>query len=54
MDITYGIDDGYVGKSRPQHLKIDIEVRDVDHVSQLIAALKGSSVVSFVSRVLFE
>lgn len=35
-------------------LKIDIEVRDVDHVSQLIAALKGSSVVSFVSRVLFE
>ena len=35
-------------------LKIDIEVRDVDHVTQLIDALKGSSVVSFVSRVLFE
>ncbi|MDB2584746.1 bifunctional (p)ppGpp synthetase/guanosine-3',5'-bis(diphosphate) 3'-pyrophosphohydrolase [Alphaproteobacteria bacterium] len=35
-------------------LKLDIEVRDVDHVSQLIAALQGSSVVSFINRVIHE
>jgi guanosine-3',5'-bis(diphosphate) 3'-pyrophosphohydrolase len=35
-------------------LKLDIEVRDVDHVSQLIAALQGSSVVSLINRVIHD
>ncbi len=35
-------------------LRLDIEVRDVQHVEQLVNALKGSSVVSAASRQLTD
>lgn len=36
------------------NLTLDIEVRDVDHVNHLLAALRGISVVSSVKRVIAE
>ena len=36
------------------NLTLDIEVRDVEHVNHLLAALRGISVVSSVNRVIAE
>lgn len=35
-------------------LKLDIEVRDVEHVDRLMSALRGLSVVSTIERVVYE
>ena len=35
MNITWEIEDGYVGKSRPQHTKVpDDEIRECERVSE--------------------
>jgi guanosine-3',5'-bis(diphosphate) 3'-pyrophosphohydrolase len=35
-------------------LTVDVEVRDVDHMNQMIGAIRGSRVVSEANRVIFR
>jgi hypothetical protein len=52
MEITYHVEDGYAGKSRPQHVDVpDDEIKEYDSIEEAMEMIQQSVQEDFENRI---